>query len=179
MVLLLSGYCISGLQVAIDLTETPENTGISVQVIDPPEREILESLRSGTRSEILFHVKIYREKTGAGAFLPDKLLAEYQILREASYRRQEESYLVSEGILFSSFRDEDSLMQAFLTLRDFTIPASVLGETDPEENVYILVRVRLSTVKLLPPLTILNLVLPESRLVSPWPRKTLSLPRNR
>ncbi len=166
-----------GLQAELAVRETPEEAILFIKITDPPEQQILESLHNGTRSEILYHIKVYAETSGLASFLPDKLLAEYKILREASIQKYDGSYLISDGSRQDTFLDERLFLESFLNLRDFRIPSGRFREQDENDTVYILVRVTLSTIKLIPPMTILKFFLPESRMTSPWTRKTLTLPR--
>jgi len=123
---------------------------------DAPEEEILEALRSGFRTEVLLQIRVYRPSPILPGLLPDLLQDEHEVVHVATWDPFQLVYTLDSS--FSgriTFSHPFLLMVGLTRLRGFPLP--ILRDVGPEEARHILVRARVSPVKLRPPLNILTL----------------------
>ena len=165
---LLLGGLLYPLETDIKVTESENGTLVSLFLIDSPEHLVMDSLYKGTRSEIQFQIRFYRIKKGISGIFMDTLLEEIILIQEARMEEYNDQFIIAQAGETRAYTREEDLLDSFMKLTDFPVPAEYLGE-----DIYILARIKLCTIKLLPPLTILNLFLPETRITTPWTRFAL------
>jgi len=138
---------------------------------DPPAGEVVAALQEGLASEIQFQLRLYRRQQGPFAFLGDRLLAERRLVRTARFDRFEKLYRVQEsGAAEARFPEASSFLDAFCSLDSLS-----LGPLPPGAGeCYVLARARLTPVKLVFPLGLINLFFPQTFLTS-WLREELPL----
>ena len=127
----------------------------------------LQSLHDGHRAEIRFELRAYQTVSGIKRLFGDRLIANSVVLYEARWNELSNLYVVQiEGSTQGeSFFPEDGQFIDFF----FTFPATII-EIPPVDvsTVYVLCRVRLEPIKLVPPMTLLPLMIPGFRITSPW-----------
>jgi hypothetical protein len=127
----------------------------SVTLAPPPGSTVLATLQEGLKSEIQFELRLYRRQGGLLAWLGDRPVASIRISQVASYDPFTAQYVIRrEGRVVGSFRDADAFLRRFASLRELP-----LGQVEPEDRgqYYALARVRLSPVRIVPPLNIITL----------------------
>jgi len=140
---------------------------------DPPAAEVVQALDEGLAAEIQFQLRLYRRQRGVFAFLGDRLLAERRLVRTARFDRFERLYRVQEsGAVEVRFPEVASFLEAFCSL-DFLslgpLPPGGAGEC------YVQARARLTPVKLVFPLGLINLFFPQTTFLTSWLRVELPL----
>ncbi len=145
---------------------------MKVSLISSEKQAILEALNSGLKSQIIFTIKIYERSEGLFAFLGDRLVAEFNPSLVAYRDFFDEEYVIEpwQGEK-NSFKNVEQFFTAFFTLNDFMLQGI---EESQLSRYYVLVRIQLDSVKLIPPFTILSLLPFEGRFISPWVRMELS-----
>jgi hypothetical protein len=127
---------------------------------------VLASLWDGLRAEITFQLRLYRRSSGVFAFLGDRLLRERQVYQVASFDFYENRYkILRDNRITSEYAAETEFMDAF-----FSLPEIDLGEinTDDGGDYYLLARVRMMPVKIIPPLNIITLFSTDTVFTTPW-----------
>lgn len=156
------------METIIKVAGSENETSVSLFLIGSPEHLVMDSLYKGTRSEIQFQIRFYRTKKGLSGILMDTLLEEVIIIQEAKREEYSNQFILSRTGETRAFTKAEEFIASFMKLTDFPVPSEYL-----REGIYLLARIKLCTIKLLPPLTILNLFLPETRITTPWTRYAL------
>ncbi|MBN1797026.1 MAG: hypothetical protein JW822_00500 [Spirochaetales bacterium] len=149
-----------------------ESVALTVTFTSSGKQAVLEALNDGLKSHITFSIKIYERSEGLFAFLGDRLVAEYNPSSVAYKDFFDDEYVIEswrgEKTGFKSF---EQFFKTFLTLNDFILQGIEESEVS---GYYMLVRVQLDSVKLIPPFTILSFLPFKGRFLSPWVRMELS-----
>lgn len=140
---------------------------------DSPRDLIFQSLKQGSRSEIIFQIKVYEKEESLLGLISDKLIREYAVIREGKYEDYSGQYIIFSEDGKTGFSDLAVFIEEFSGLTGFFLSLPPVKDTRER---YILSRITLNTVKLLPPLTILSFFLPENRIVTPWVRFNINSP---
>ena len=135
-------------------------------LLDPKEA-IIESLDDGHRAEIRYEARIYRRTTGVNRLFGDRLIAEEMVTYEARWDELNSRYIVVVDEEFErSFFDADDLL-AFLLILDNHI---IRLPNDSSDAIYLMCRAQVEPILLVPPLTLLAVVIPKFRMTTPWMR---------
>lgn len=129
--------------------------------------EIVESLGEGHTAEVRFQIRVYRRSSGLSRLFGDRLIAEQSVLYQARRDRLNDRYVVVvDGELERSFANNDELIDFLVVLKDhqISLPAASAGD------IYLLCRVQVEPIRLVPPLTLLTFVVPGFRTTTPWLR---------
>lgn len=125
---------------------SPAQNGISLEITaENPDLSILvQTLEEGLRCGITFEIRLY-EKIKAVA---DKFISSTVIRREGKWDPFSENYLISQNDEFYRYSDSiDHFFSAFFHLDNVNIPFEKSGDS----QYYILCRVRIETLKFVPP----------------------------
>jgi hypothetical protein len=159
-------------EVGVRIGFNKEATTLSVTLLNAERQEVLETLNEGLKAQIIFSIKLYERSEGLCAFLGDRLVEEYN-LSTVAYRD-----FFTEEYVIESWRGEkicikeaEQFFTIFFSLKDFSIQGIEEAEA---YRYYVLVRVQLDSVKLIPPFTILSFLPFGGRCTSPWVRMELS-----
>ncbi len=139
---------------------------------------VIDAIESGMRSEVAFEIRLYRPLDGLAGLLGDQLVAEYHPSFVAFRDRFTREYVIESPIgAQRRFSSRDEFLQEFFSIRSFTVPTGALPEIDDH---YLLGRVELRPVKLVPALRLLQALRPGETIATPWQRLDLHrLDRNR
>jgi hypothetical protein len=140
---------------------------VSLAYADPRAGEVLAALEEGLAAEIQFQLRLYRRQRRLLTFLGDHLVAELRLARTARYDRFERRYCIqSPGAAEVRFEEAGDFLQEFFTLGPLALGAAPAGA-----GYYVQSRVRLTPVKIVPPLKLITLFYPP--VSSPWLRREL------
>jgi len=164
--------CASLLAIGFAFLFASESYGVPLLefTFDPELKQrdkIVESLGEGHSAEVQFQIRVYRRSTGLSRLFGDRLIAEQSVLYQARRDRLNDRYVVVvDGEVERSFGDSDELIDFLVVLNDhhISLPAAVDGE------IYLLCRVQVEPIRLVPPLTLLTFVIPGFRITTPWLR---------
>jgi hypothetical protein len=120
----------------------------------PEDERILESIQQGLTSEILFQIRVYQDPRRFFGFHDGKLVLDDEIRVEGRWDRFNRSYIVTRGDLVERFDSSRAFLDRFLTLS--YPPLDFRGEKGVHQ---ILVRSRLTPMRLSPPFTLVQPVL--------------------
>ena len=150
--------------ISLPLLAVPTLT-FSFRPEDLPEGSILESLLDGHRSEIRFEVRLYRNIKGFSKLFGDRLVSESFVLYEARRDAINDRYIVTiDREREIIFEHETAFTDFFFGLESYSL---TLTDPAPEE-IYVLCRAQVEPIKLVPPLTLLTLILPGYRYTTQW-----------
>lgn len=127
---------------------------------------VLASLWDGLRAEITFQLRLYRRSSGVFAFLGDRLLRERQVDQVALFDFYENRYkILRDNRITGEYAAETEFLDAF-----FSLPEIDLGEINTGDggDYYLLARVRMMPVKIIPPLNIITLFSTDTVFTTPW-----------
>lgn len=181
----LAALCFAGgaafaLDVGAKATMTADGVAVSVWAVDPPTATVLSNITDGMRAEVKFRIEVYRASHGLFRLFGDRLVQDISHSREASWNLYQQSYLVtdSDGTEVS-VESRDELERALFRLDHYVIPWRQFGETIHSradllslapDGAYLLVRVQVRPMKLVPALAILSFLRMEDDTVSGWTR---------
>ncbi|MEW5815154.1 MAG: hypothetical protein AB1798_07120 [Spirochaetota bacterium] len=148
----------------------------SLYLRDFPSEKIITALKDGFRSEISFHIKVYRKVRGMLSLFGDRLVLEEHPAHEARLDIVNGQFVIDSSFGDTmSFNNENSFLNAFFSLENYRLKGEPLKECLKDyKNCYVLGNIRVQTVKLIPPLTILSFFLPSNTEGTPW--KHVDLP---
>ncbi|MBN1648923.1 MAG: DUF4390 domain-containing protein [Spirochaetales bacterium] len=122
---------------------------LDISITDFDSSILRETVDDGLRCGISFTVQIYQKK----AALADKFITEITVKREGKWDPFSKSYLISQNdVLLDSAGSFEAFFIKLINLADYFIPF----EKSAESEYYILCRVRVETLKLVPPFQILG-----------------------
>ncbi len=138
---------------------TVESSYYSVNVSSKLEldyiEEVLDSLNNGFEAEIFFEFRLYEKASGFLSFLGDRLLIEEKSYYIAEIDIFEKTYIITtnEKEVFT-YDTEAEFIKNF-----FEIDSNLLYSDlwDDEKEYYVLARIQLNHVKLVPPLDLISL----------------------
>ena len=132
-----------------------------------PREAILDSLDAGHRAEIHYEARIYRRTSGINRLFGDRLVAEEKVTYEARWDELNSRYIVVVDEEFErSFFLADDLIAFLLILDNHMIPLP----RDLDDAIYLMCRAQVEPILLVPPLTLLAVVIPKFRMTTPWMR---------
>ncbi|TVR00422.1 MAG: hypothetical protein EA403_11860 [Spirochaetaceae bacterium] len=132
---------------------------------------VIEALESGMRSEVAFEIRLYRPLDGLAGLLGDQLVAEYHPSFIAFRDRFTREYVIESPVgAQRRFASRDEFLREFFAIRSFAIPTGAIPEINEH---YVLCRVELRPVKLVPALRLLEALRPGETIATPWERLDL------
>ena len=127
--------------------------------------EIFRSLGDGLKSEIIFEFRLYEKNEGFFSFFGDRLLLEKRPSYTAYFDVYEDAYVVVETDgTYRQFDNKQTFIDNFFSISDFMLAEDL-------KNIlrhYILARIRLIPIKLIPPLTVIALFAETGNISSSW-----------
>ena len=174
ILLLLVSTFVSGQEARLDAAVRGRRVYGTVEYLDSNFAErgvsasqaVLASLWDGLRAEITFQLRLYRRSSGVFAFLGDRLLRERQVDQVALFDFYENRYkILRDNRITGEYAAETEFMDAF-----FSLPEIDLGEINTGDggDYYLLARVRMMPVKIIPPLNIITLFSTDTVFTTPW-----------
>lgn len=127
---------------------------------------IIESLDKGLRSEISYEIKIYQETSGLRSIFGDRLIWEEHIHYEGKRDNFSNDYQLVSDSGTRRFSEPEVFLEHYYELKNYSIPFSPV----PGEDYYLLGRIVVEDIKLVPPLNLLTLFMRENRTVTDWHR---------
>lgn len=138
---------------------------LDVSVNGFPEEEILSAIFHGFRSEITYGIKLYQVKEGFLSFFGDRLVTEeYPTIIAGWDQFERVFYLFDEYGERKVFFNEDDF---FANLSGLTKYSLSVEEAD-RSNLYVLINIQIVPVRLIPPLSIINILPIKNEIKSPW-----------
>jgi hypothetical protein len=138
----------------------------AVEYLDSHSQDVLASLWEGLRAEITFQLRLYRYSRGLFSFFGDRLVLERRIRQTAAFDFYENRYKIHrDGTIVGEYAAETEFLNAF-----FSLPHTELGPIAPKDaqDYFLLARVRMMPVKIIPPLNIITLFPSEAVFTTPW-----------
>ncbi|MBN2050320.1 MAG: hypothetical protein JW760_07750 [Spirochaetales bacterium] len=150
-----------------------EKDHIRVSILLPPESrpDILTSFNNGLRSGIRFEIRLYRVATGFRSFFGDQLLREEHIVKEGHVDSFSRAYRITTDSKIQDYHNFRQFQEVFYHLADLSIP---FIPSSADGAYYILCRVVVEKMKLVPPLNLLSPFMKTNRIATPWVRLDLS-----
>ncbi len=134
---------------------------------DRPD-EAVASLQDGLESRIVFTVQLFEKGQGVYPFNADHLLAQKTVRHSAFWDFLDRVFVVEEeGGSPTICRSTAELMQSFFSLQGVFL-YDFAGRKHP--SLYVAARAQYEPVRLMPPLTLVNLVGAASNITTPWMR---------
>jgi hypothetical protein len=174
ILLLLVSTFVSAQEARLDVVLRGRSVSGTVEYLDSNFAErgvsasqaVLASLWDGLRAEITFQLRLYRRSSGVFAFFGDRLLRERQVYQVASFDFYENRYkILRDNRITGEYAAETEFLDAF-----FSLPEIDLGEINTGDggDYYLLARVRMMPVKIIPPLNIITLFSTDTVFTTPW-----------
>ena len=145
-------------EIHLDARQLGESVNISARLESIPYKEVFTSLQDGLEAEITFQFRLYEKVGGVFAIFGDRLIGQ----REPSYRAHMKLYDNTYSLITSSgekleFKKREDFVKSF-----FGIQIIAFSDFVPETNkdYYLRARIRLSHVKLIPPLNLVYILGP-------------------
>jgi hypothetical protein len=131
-------------------------------------KEAVDSLQNGLESRIVFTVQLYEKGHGVYPFNADRLIAQKTVRHSAFWDFLDTVFVVEEeGGASTICRSTAELMRGFFSSRD-TFLYDFAGRK--HTALYVAARAQYEPVRLMPPLTLVNLVGAASYITTPWVR---------
>jgi len=145
-------------EIHLDARQSGESINISARLESIPYEEVFTSLQDGLEAEITFQFRLYERVGGVLAIFGDRLIGQ----REPSYRARMKLYDNTYSLITSNgekleFEKREDFVKSF-----FGIQMIAFSDFVPETNkdYYLRARIRLSHVKLVPPLNLIYILGP-------------------
>lgn len=163
-------HAAASLEVGAELYSRQDSIYVTIHSDDFPGRQVLDAIDRGFRSEILFTIKVYREKGGLLSFLRNDLQREKEVAYTAGWDVFEQVYFVLSGSGGRQvYQNSASFIDSLTRLEHCNL------EIDPRGSgtLYALVHITVRPVRLSPPLTIINVLQYGNVIESSWIRVEL------
>lgn len=141
----------------ISLTAQYENNNIivSLELESYNINEVIDSLEKGFEAEIFFEIRLYERVTGFLSLFGDKLIIEEKPYYIAGIDLFEKNfYITADTNEVFVFKTEAEFIQSFFKMSSYILHESVL---EKDKEYYVLGRIQLNHVKLVPPLDLISL----------------------
>lgn len=131
---------------------------------------MFDYLGDGLKSEIVFEFRLYEQSEGFFSFLGDRLLLEKHSAHTAHFDMYSGKYVIVDGEGEQrEYVSRQSFLHEFFAISDY-----VLSEAFHRiAHCYILARIRLNPVKLVPPLSVIALFFETGSVTSQWHRGSI------
>ncbi len=134
-------------------------------------KEVIESIEEGHRAEIRFELRAYRTVQGIRKLFGDRLVAESTVVYEARKDPLNGTYVVTVGnVRENVFENTSAFLEFFFSLENYRMLLPPVEAENDTESLYVLCRAKLEPIKLVPPLTLMPVIIPGFRTVSSWER---------
>jgi len=132
--------------------------------------DIIESLDNGLRSEISYEIKIYQQTSGLRSIFGDRLIREEHIHYEGKRDNFSNDYQLFSDSGVRRFSEPEVFLEHYYELENYPIPFA----PTPGEDYYLLGRIVVEDIKLVPPLNLLTLFMRKNRTVTDWYRHPIN-----
>jgi len=171
LLLLLAPAAACGQEIELRLGTTGTSIRADVLFRWEKESELIEFVRGGLGSRVEFLFRIQEKRPSPLPFLREALVSETSLERSASFDIFSGKYSVSserEGKAF--YETADDFLQDFFSVRD----CAVFNGLHPGTAYAVDVQVRLTPIRLVPPLNIISLFGDMAAFTSPWVRQEVA-----
>ena len=176
LILLLLVAAQAALGQGIDLRLRTSGNAVSADLVFQWEKwegreELLENVRGGLGSRVEFLFRVLEKRPSFLSFLREVQVSETSLSRSASFDIFSNEYSVtSDGAEEAFFSTPEDFLRRFFAVEDHT----VLSARRPGTNYAVAVQVRLTPIRLVPPLNIIALFGGISSFTSPWVRREVA-----
>ena len=144
---------------------------VSARLMGGMTGEILSSLEDGLKSEIIFQFRLYHKNTGLFSLFGDRLIFEKKITRVAYFDIFEDFFVMeTQGAGVQKFRQKEEFLGEFFQFNDYSL-AKLKDEN--LSQMYVLARISLNPVRIVPPLNIISLFFTHTAVTTPWVESAL------
>ena len=152
----------------LDISIKPKEKDVLISarlIMENPEL-VLDAIREGLRSKILFQFRLYKKNRGILSFLGNKLIAETEVQYIGYYDLFKQRYMIKRDVEdYSVYIAEGDFLTNFLEIEDCVLSHDEYFNT---EDFYVLGKIRLDSVLLVPPLNIITLFSSDGVITSQW-----------
>ncbi|HEC61768.1 MAG TPA: hypothetical protein ENI27_05880 [bacterium] len=139
---------------------------VSIALKGGDAEQVLASIQDGLKSEIVFQARLYERNRGLFSFLGDRVFVEREVVQVAYFDFFDDMYVVESELKGTrKYEQREEFLRDFFHLADFSLQDMRYLRRGPG-SYYILARIRLDPVRLVPPLNIISLF--NSSVVTPW-----------
>ena len=152
--------------VSLDAARVGDLLEVSITLKGGDAEQVIASIQDGLKSEIVFQARLYERNRGLFSFLGDRLFVERKVVQVAYFDFFEDMYVVESELKGTrKYEQREEFMRDFFQLADLRLQDMRDLKREPG-SYYILARIRLDPVRLVPPLNIISLFY--SSAVTPW-----------
>jgi|GEM_PF-5857950 len=139
---------------------------VSLSMVEASEKLLVKSAYDGQMAQVRFDLRIYHKGKGFLGIAGDRIIREKSIEQYGRWDPFSGRFIITdtEGHQWTTPRAEE------YTRRLLSLSDTVITGIARDEESYLLARVGLKRVKLQVPFNLLDLFLPETKIVSPWVR---------
>jgi hypothetical protein len=130
---------------------------------------VRNALEDGSRSEIRYRIRLYRERSGPAAFLGDALVYEHTVVYSGSHDLFSGDYILNAPGGERRFSSFPRFLESFSTVTH----RISMNELPPAEGLALLYQVAVTPRSLVPPFTMLRPFIPDIERTTPWQRAPL------
>lgn len=180
------------LEVGAQVQDDPAGIAVTVWGVDPPIDTILGNIADGMRAEINFQIEVYRVPHGFFRLFGDRLVEDIHVSRVAAWDLYQKAYVIrqSDGSgdepTATWIQDRQEFARSLFRLDRYKLPWKDFGDDVSGRSdlaslgrgaAYVLVRVQVRPMKLVPALAILSFLRMEDEIVSSWERLDIQVSR--
>lgn len=148
IILLFCAAFLQALDQEVNITVLKNGININISVKNLDRSLLVNTLKDGLRCGITFEIQLFKKIRA----IADKFISSTVITREGKWDPFSKSYLISQNEEFFQYTHSiNDFFNVFLDLENLDIPF----EKSDDSQYYILCRVRVETLKLVPPFQIL------------------------
>jgi len=166
-ILLILPLSIAAMELDIESTATDKRIEVRFSLSDLPARDLYRNITEGEIAEIVYELQIFEERQGIFFFIGDRRVAKRRESYSLSFSSLSETYRLESAGRVMEF-DDFSEMQGRLASVSLQITPTADSEPD-----YLRARVVLIHRRLIPPFIILEPLLGDNKVSSPWKREEI------
>ncbi len=143
-----------------------EEAVVNLRMVEAREKRLVENAFQGRTSRVYFDFRIYRRTKGVAALFGDRIEKEQSITKQGHWDPFSSQFIItsSDGASWRALRPNDYL-DSLLSVEDYLVELP-----HNRGDYYLLARIRLKEINLQVPFNLLDPILPETRVTSPWVR---------
>lgn len=170
IILFLQVFVLSAQETVLMVNNKLDKPSISLTLKNYPGDILISSIQNGLRAEISFEIKAYATSNGIMRIFGDRLYSEENPVYTGRWDRFSDEFVIEYGDIKNTFKDKELFLASFFTLEDY-----YSTEIDfKSENLYLLGRIIIKKVKLVPPMNLLSRLLGANTYTTPWIKYYLS-----
>ncbi len=145
---------------------------VSAELEGEMSDEILSSLKDGLKSEIIFQFRLYQKNRGLLSLFGDRLIFEKKISRIAYFDIFEGFFVMeTQGEGVRKFLSKENFLKHFFQINDYNLTEL---KYENLSQIYVLARISLNPVRIVPPLNIISLFFTNTGVKTPWVESALA-----